>query len=242
MPATGRARPPASLVMHGSPAWPAVSAALSDGAVSVEVLPVDPGTGEQCIRDIGATTDSWLGAIAMHTGGLLIDHGWLRVYGGGCPQRRLGDLSTVNAGRSDRLLVGADVLGGRYVIRGRDPEREPEKEDTPSLPGEPGQICYLGPDSLRWEPLGWTYPDWLSLMVGGALADFYHDLRWPGWEADAPAVPLDQLLSLYPPLYTREGRAALATAEREAVPADELYGLIDELTAARASDEASGTH
>ncbi|MGA8113550.1 MAG: DUF2625 family protein [Actinocatenispora sp.] len=235
MPVTGRARPPAALVMHGSPAWPEVSAALSDSAVSVEVLPVDPDAGERCVRGIGATVDSWLGAVAMHTGGMLVDHGWLRVFGGGSPKRRLPDLAAVNADQADYLLVGADVLGGRYVIRGRDPE--PDSTGV-RLPGQPGEICYLGPDSLRWEPLEWAYRDWLSLMVGGVVSDFYHDLRWPGWEADVPAVPLDRLLSLYPPVYTREGRAQLSTAERQAVTAEELYGLIDELTAERAAESS----
>ncbi|GAA4218124.1 DUF2625 family protein [Actinocatenispora rupis] len=234
MPVTGRARPRRDLVMQGSPSWPDVSATLSDSAVSVEVLPVDPGAGEACLRRTGATVDSWLGAMAMHTGGLLVDHGWLRVYGGGSPARRLPDLAEVNPDpeASGYLLVGADVLGGRYVIRGRDPE--PDAAGV-VLPGKPGEICYLGPDTLRWEPLEWTYRDWLSLMLGGAVADFYHDLRWPGWEAEAPGVPLDRLLSLYPPVYTKEGRAGLADAERQAVPADELYGLIDELTAERAA-------
>ncbi len=239
MAVTGRARPRRDLILQGSPAWPEVSSALSDTAVSVEILPVDPAAGEQSVRGVGATLDSWLGAMAMHTGGVLVDHGWLRVYGGGCPKRRLADLAEVNTGleQAGYLLVGADVLGGRYVIRGRDggDGRDPEPGETlVALPGEPGEICYLGPDSLRWEPLEWSYRDWLSLMVGGAVADFYHDLRWPGWEAEVPTIPLDRLLSLYPPVYTKEGRAQLAAAQRQAVPAEELYGLIDELTAERA--------
>lgn len=209
----------------GEPAWPAVSAALSDGAVAVEVLPVDPGAGERCLKAVGAGVGEWLGALVLHTGGVLLDHGWLRVHGAGCPQRRLPALSDVDAGPAaggTPLLVGADVLGGRYALRG----------DADPLPGKPGEVCYLGPDTLRWEPLEWSYSDWLSVMVGGAVGDFYHDLRWPGWEADVAAVPLDQLLSLYPPVYTREGRAAIGEAERTAVPAAELYGLLDELTTA----------
>jgi hypothetical protein len=241
MRATGRARPRSDLVMQGSPAWPEVSAALSDSAVAVEVLPVDPAAGERCLRRIGATADSWLGALALHTGGLLVDHGWLRVYGGGCPQRRLPNLSDVNPGAQQAayLLVGADVLGGRYVIRGLADSAPAAGGGAPvSLPGEPGEICYLGPDTLQWEPLQWSYRDWLSLMVGGAVADFYHDLRWPGWEAEIPAIPLDRLLCLYPPVYTKDGRAQLATAERQMVAADDLYGLLDELTAERAQKAA----
>jgi len=228
MAVTGRARPRGDLVMQGSPAWPEISAVLSDSAVSVEALPADPGAGGECLRRIGAAADSWLGAMAIHTGGVLVDHGWLRVYGGGCPQRRLADLAEVNPdpAATGSLLVGADVLGGRYVIRGRDPE---ESTVDAVLPGEPGEICYLGPDTLRWEPLSWAYRDWLSLMLGGAIVDFYHDLRWPGWESEVSAVPPDRLLSLYPPVYTKDGRARIADAEREAVPAAELYGLIDEL-------------
>ena len=232
MKVTGRAKPATgSVVLSGSPAWPQVSAALAESAVSIEILPVDPGTGESCLRSIGATVDSWLGAMALHTGGVLVDHGWLRVYGGGCTARKLPDLAGINPEPTDApaLLVGADILGGRYVIRGNDGDDQP-------LPGAPGEVCYLGADTLRAEPLGWTYRDWLTLMVGGAIGDFYHDLRWPGWEADVPTVPLDRLLNLYPPVYAKDGRAQLATAERTPVPSAELYGLLDELIAERSAD------
>lgn len=233
MTVTGRARPPAGLGLTGSPVWPKVSAALCDGAVSVEVLPVDPSAGEECLRRLGVDTDSWIGALALHTGGVLIDHGWLRVYGGGSVARRMPDLAELNPDPADApsLLVGADVLGGRYVIRGND-------SDAQSLPGKPGDICYLGADTLRAEPLGWGYKDWLTLMVGGGISDFYHDLRWSGWESEVPTVPLDRLLNLYPPVYTRDGRARLDTAERTPVPSDELYGLLDELIAERAGPSA----
>lgn len=227
--AVGRARPPAGLVLTASPAWPELSAMLGSSAVSVEVLPIDPTDGESCLRRIRATVDGWLGAMALHAGGLLLDHGWLRVFGGGCPRRRMPGLADVNPepNTAPYLLVGADVLGGRYAIRGGSEE----------LPGKPGEICYLGPDTLRWEALGWSYRDWLSLMVGGAVMDFYHDLRWPGWEVEVPQVPLDQLLSLYPPVYTPRGRASLASAERTPVPSAELYGLIDELSTEKSADK-----
>ncbi len=217
------------------PAWPEVSAALADSTVAVEVLPVEPTAGEKTLAALPVEADSWLGALALHTGGVLVDHGWLRILGGGCPARGLTDVATASrrtgkdqAHPGDALFVGADVLGGRYLLRGQ----TGGLPDAPGeLPGEAGEICYLGPDSLRWEPLEWSHADWVSLMVGGAVADFYHDLRWSGWEADVAGVKLGQLLSCYPPVYTREGRASIATAERKPVPAAELYGLIDELAA-----------
>lgn len=85
--ATGRARLPAGLVMAGSPAWPDVNESLAAAAVSIEALPVEPAAGEHSLQQLGASSDSWLGAVALHTGGILVDHGWLRVYGGGCPAR-----------------------------------------------------------------------------------------------------------------------------------------------------------
>jgi hypothetical protein len=47
------------------------------------VLPADPKKGEQALLAIQVTTRSPMGAIAYGSGGLLVDHGWIRVLGGG---------------------------------------------------------------------------------------------------------------------------------------------------------------
>lgn len=60
-------------------------------------------------------------------------------------------------------------------------------------------------------------------MRGGAT-EFYRELRWPGWEEEVAALSLDEGISVYPFLFTEEGRN-IATAARKAVPFRELLYL-----------------
>ncbi|MEU3482005.1 DUF2625 family protein [Streptomyces sp. NPDC033753] len=49
--------------------------------VSGEVLDADPGNAAATLLRTQVTLRSHLGAFVFHTGGLLVDDGWLRVYG-----------------------------------------------------------------------------------------------------------------------------------------------------------------
>jgi hypothetical protein len=62
----------------------------------------------------------------------------------------------------------------------------------------------------------------------GDLESFYGPLRWPGWEPEVDAVPLDGLVTVYPPSFTVEGHD-VATSSRRVVPWRELTSWHDEL-------------
>jgi len=68
------------------------------------------------------------------------------------------------------LTIAFHVLGSRLAVNGG------------GLPGQPGEVCYWGPDTLAWTPLGGGYSQFARMLLSGALADFYQDLRWPGWQ------------------------------------------------------------
>ncbi|MBX2801820.1 MAG: DUF2625 domain-containing protein, partial [Myxococcales bacterium] len=51
---------------------------------AVEVLPCAPEDGQRTLEALQVTTRSPLGALGYHTGGLLLDRGWLRILGAGC--------------------------------------------------------------------------------------------------------------------------------------------------------------
>jgi len=55
------------------PAWPAIRAAIAAAPSPVTVLPVDEATAEQTLVALQVTARSALGALALHTGGLLVD-------------------------------------------------------------------------------------------------------------------------------------------------------------------------
>jgi hypothetical protein len=51
--------------------------------LQVTILPVAADAGRDCLYRLQVSTRSRLGALALHTGGLVVDDGWLRVLGGG---------------------------------------------------------------------------------------------------------------------------------------------------------------
>lgn len=204
------------------PAWPGLARAVDSAAVSVIVLPVEAARSADALHRLQVSAASTLGALALHCGGLLVDHGWLRILGGGSGE--LPDLAGVNAlpaGSSDslpQLVVAYDVLGGVFAI------------DGGGLGVAPGQVCYRGPDTLTWDTLGAGHTDFVHAALGGALGDFFDTLRWPGWERDVAALALGQGLSAYPPLFTAEGQDGAAVSRR-AVPFAELLAFYDDAAA-----------
>ncbi|MEH0986225.1 DUF2625 family protein [Micromonospora sp. CPCC 205556] len=187
-------------------AWPAVSAVVAAAPYPVEVLPVDPERAATCLTALGITTRSWLGAVVGDSGGLLVDHGWLRVLGGG--HDGLPDVAAMLDPEAGRLVVAFDVLGGQFAW-------------LPAQPGAAPTVHYFGPDHLAWQDLELGYGVWLEAMLAGGVTSFYEDLRWPGWETEVAGVAPDEGISLWPPPWTREGND-LSAVSRKAIPLAEL--------------------
>jgi len=142
-------RPLAELMAVDDPAWPQLEADLR-GNPQIVILPVTQDAGQDCLYRLQVTARSYLGALAPHTGGLLVDHGWLRVLGvgheGGLPSLAHANLAPASAQSPTTLLVGHDVLGGRFDVNGPDPA-------AAGRPGRPGDVCYRAADTLHWECL-----------------------------------------------------------------------------------------
>jgi hypothetical protein len=206
------------------PAWPQLRRELAAAPVPIEILPIDPDDGRECLRRLQVTTRSRMGAVALNTGGLWVEDGWLRVLGGGAPVRQLPSLAEANGltgtptDPPPSMLVGYDVLGGRFEVNGMDP-------GALGRPGQPGDVCYFAPDSLKWEALGFGHGVWLSWIADGQTARFYEGLRWPSWREEARPLTGAQGLSVYPSLWSREAHADLAATSREAVPIAEIFAL-----------------
>lgn len=200
------------------PAWLQVRKLIAESPVTAEILPPDKATGEATLLQLQVTARSVLGAVTLNTGGLLVDHGWLRVYGGsGTP-----GLTEVN-GLSDGfpqegLIIGHDVLGGVFTLNGAAPAEY-------GRPGEPGEVIYFAPDSMAWEPMDGGHSAWMTWLFSGSLNAFYQHLRWPRWEEETTGLSPAHGLSVFPPLWSREARDNLAATSRKPVPMRELIGL-----------------
>ncbi|MDN3029586.1 DUF2625 domain-containing protein [Streptomyces sp. S.PB5] len=211
------------------PAWPELRETLEKSPVVVDLLPPDGDLGRASILQLQVTAGSYLGAVALQCGGLLVDDGWVRVFGSpvGGATHGLPGLARVNqfpaafdsVWRPETgLVIAHDVLGGVFALNGAAP-------GSAGRPGAPGEVVYFAPDSLRWEALGVGHSTWLVWLVSGALDEFYADLRWTGWKEEVRALNTNQGLSLFPPLWSAEARQDISATSRRAVPMDELLGV-----------------
>lgn len=191
---------------------------MATAPVEVVVVPADEAARIDALEAVQVTTRSVLGALLSECGVVRIDQGWLRVLGAGADGlpsvRQATDLL---ARDGDRLLIIAvDVLGGYFAINGG------------SLPCEPGEVAYWGPDTLAWTPIGMGHGEFLTAMIGGGVTDFYEALRWPGWQDEVGPLPLDHGLAVHPFLFTQEGHD-IAHASRRPIPLLELVDQYAEL-------------
>lgn len=212
------------------PAWPELRHLLTGGQVPCRVLRPDPDEARRCLMQLQVTARSTLGALVLNTGGLLVDGGWLRVYGGGgdpgdpAGSPSLGQVNGFPAQADPAwrpaagLVVAHDVLGGVFALNGGDPA-------SVGRPGGPGEMTYLAPDTLAWEALEGGHSAWLSWVFDGGAARFYQGLRWPGWQEEAAVLTAGQGIAVFPPLWSREAQADLAATSRRAVPMRELLGV-----------------
>lgn len=222
-------RAQAELADVDDPAWPELEASIKDSQLPVEVISIPPDQGRTVLHQLQVTARSTLGALALNTGGLLIDHGWLRILGGG--GQDLPSLATANnldspgevPGPPPLMTVAFDVLGGHFAI------------DGGGLGVEPGKVCYWAPDTLEWSSLGVghsAFVEWALTKEGPA--SFYEDMRWEGWRDEVKGVAPSQGISVYPPLFSAEAYPLVNTSRR-AVPFDDVFAfnkdMADQLTA-----------
>jgi hypothetical protein len=213
-------RPLHELLEVDEPAWPAVQSWIRKANNPVEVLPADESQRNQALLEAQVTTRSPMGAIVYHTGGLLIDSGWLRLLGSGHPKLPRA-MPAWNRRRSTRLdgtslgfwLIGDDVVGGFFAL------------DGGAFGSGKGEVYYFAPDTLRWEPInGLHYSQFLIWSFSPDLAKFYESTRWDGWESEVTALNGDQALSIYPFLFTKEGKN-IANCSRQPCPVREIFSL-----------------
>lgn len=206
-------RPLKELINTQDPSWPFVTAWIKEAKNKVQVLPKDEARADSALLAAQVTTRSPMGAVIYETGGILVDNGWLRILGSGCPRLDRDLMGWNKAKQNGFLLVADDVLGGFFAINAG-------AFGSESL----GKIFYFAPESLHWQATNKTYSDFLVFCFSGNLSDFYHGLRWKGWEQEIGALTGNQGIMSYPFLFTKEGKN-LAKNKRGIVPIAELWNF-----------------
>lgn len=191
-------------------ALPMIRGWMAASSLDIELLPAAPDDGCRTLSALQVTTRSPLGALAFHTGGLLVDHGWVRVLGAGSARlpRALDLWNTIDGVPrcEEGVLVADDVLGGFFAwFR------------------EPRTVHYLAPDTADWEDSELGFTDWLSWCLSDRLPQYYADYRWPGWEAEVGALAGESALLVSPPLFAKG--EPIAERSRGKVSVAELWSL-----------------
>jgi hypothetical protein len=216
-----------SALLSPDPAWPALEETIAASSNGPVVLPATDAK-KAVLERLQVSTRSTLGAVAHECGGILVDHGWLRVLGSGSPRlpRAVGAWNEeVGVGMDEALIVADDVIGGVFAI------------NAGALGETLGNVFYFAPDSLEWEDTELGHSDWMGWVLTGDLEQFYADFRWKGWEAEVEALPGDQSIHFWPPAWSDEGKD-IDAASRKTVPAAELFAwMFDEAAEAAEDDE-----
>ena len=193
------------LINVEDPAWPLIQEWLSAG--SHRVLPVTQSQGREELERLQMTARSGAGALALNCGGILADHGWLKVFGGGASD--FPSLSNMTG--SGLMACAVDVIGGVFAA------------DWGAIGAGNGEVHYWPFDTGNWEPCGFGHFDFLqwALTLSDQVDGFYRQWRWEGWESVVDGLPPDIGIGLSPPPWSREGQD-IDNVSRRAIPMVEI--------------------
>lgn len=210
------------LIYKEEDAWPMIQEWVNEAKNQVEVLKNNRVDGEKTLLQLQVTNKSTMGAIALECGGLLIDKGWLKILGSG-NEKISGNLLSWNNldGKKIKFSLGAamiiayDIVGRFYAI------------NAGGFGGSVKSIFYFAPDALEWEDTEMGYTDFIYWALSGNLDHYYKAFRWKGWESDIKKLSGDQGISIFPYLWTKEGKD-IEKCSRRAVPVKDLWGIYNE--------------
>ncbi|WP_322904758.1 DUF2625 family protein [Paenibacillus sp. SGZ-1009] len=199
-------------------AWDELMQMFTGGDHTYIILPVDRDAGKRTLERLQISTRSYLGAIAYETGGILVDHGWIKVLGSGaagiygslCSWNGLHDQPSVPE-MLGMLTVAYDAAGGFFALDG-------------GKFGHTGHIYYFAPDTLEWESTELAYSGFIQWLIKGDLQQFYEPFRWAGWQQEAARLGGERVFSYYPPLWTKEGSGT--ASYKSPIPVGEAWNFV----------------
>lgn len=224
------------LVNTDDPAWPLVQDWIKGAKNHVEVISrKDEASGGDTLVELQVTTRSPMGALAYETGGLLIDHGFIRVLGSATD--RMPSITSFNkdisipkdasdTSQSTFLVVAFDAVGGVFAINAGGLSQKGI-----------GDLFYFAQDSLNWDHLNMGYSEMLQWLMYDELESFYRGFRWSSWKQDVSTLPLTKAFNFYPPQWSKEFE--IEKSSRKAVPIHELISMGTSLRDALSTSNSS---
>ncbi|PWV94440.1 uncharacterized protein DUF2625 [Paenibacillus cellulosilyticus] len=193
--------------------WAMIREWIRNSQLNIEILENNRTQGEEALYHLQITNRSTMGAIALESGGLIVDNGWLCILGSG-HSRIYGSL--VNNKHSslfeEGFVIAYDVVGGLFAI------------NTGQFENHSRNIYYFAPDTLEWEDTGKGYTDFINWVLNGDLNQYYETFRWDNWINDLKGLQYDQGISVFPYLWSKEGKD-VEKSLKKAIPLHEIWGI-----------------
>jgi len=207
-------RPLVDLTGKTDPGWAIVKQMIDSAMNKVEVLPTDTARAKNALYELQVTSSSSIGAVVLNTGGILVDHGWIRLLGSGSirldREVMKWNRQLYQSQNPGYLIIADDVPGGFYLLNGG------------GLGDDIGNIYYFSPDNLEFEPMGYGYTSFLSFCFNGNLAAYYEGYRWKNWKSDVDKLSGNQVYNFVPMLFTKEAKD-IDKVQKRPVPVNEQY-------------------
>lgn len=212
------------LLRVNDPAWPALRGWLAEATNPTTLWTTPRPRGEATVLALEVSAETTLGAMALYTAGVGVDHGWLRLLGAGGEPLGEGLREWNGLGEGARVLPGAlivahDAMGGFFAV------------NAGVFGGAPGTVFYRSPRTGRWAHMGLGYTHFVQWCLRSDLGEFYRDLRWTGWEASLKGMRPDEGLAVYPYLWDQPaltGAGAIGSRKRSVVPMRVLWDLVND--------------
>lgn len=205
--------------------WGVISQWIKEAGNKTQYLSRNADEAEKIVKLFDINTSDTLGAIVFHSGGLLIDDGWIRILGSGNKllQRNLYSwnkgLTFIDyPSQAGYILVGDDAMGGLFAMN-----KGYLSTDEKAL----NKIFYFVPDMLEWLYLDLNYSEFLLFAMNADLNEFYQDLRFHGWEKTIKDLHGDDALQCKPFLWTEEGKDVESTKKQSVSMLDQYNFLLD---------------
>lgn len=198
--------------------WNIVADWIKKSKNQTTILPKENLDANKILDQMNLQTQSLLGGIVNETGGILVDKGWIRLFGSGS-KHLSRTVANWNLGRTFQkygevppyLFIGDDAVGGLFAINGG------------YLGEDRGNIYYFTPEFLEWVPLDISYSEFLIFCFDGNLSRFYKEVRWKGWSDDLKRLHADYAYTFTP--YLWDGVNNIDKSERRVISMEELYNF-----------------
>ena len=119
-----------------------------------------------------------------------------------------------NVALEKMTIVGQDIVGGLFAINIGKYQEGIKK------------VWYFAPDTLQWECMDMNYAEFIAWAIQGNTDEFYSSMRWKCWKEDCSKAEFDEMILLYPFLWSKE--CNLENAVKKVVSSDELIRMNSE--------------